>query len=187
MASQLQRKDYIWRIALFGFSCLGIVIFGILYTLYATNKLTTLNIANCELQNCTIINETCKQICPDHQPSCIPANFTCQYKLGNYSFIYHKIAYFHNLRYYVDQECIPNLSCHFFHPNDTVHFIPDGDNQSMGIGLFIIIALIIFITIIVMLPFEYLLKYYNKNTQELLIPTSDKLELLSDDNYDEIK
>ena len=57
----------------------------------------------------------------------------------------------------------------------------------MGIGLFIIIALIIFITIIVMLPFEYLLKYYNKNTQELLIPTSDKLELLSDDNYDEIK
>lgn len=172
----LQRKDYIWRILLFGFSCFGIILFSILYGLYAANKLTTLNIVNCKLENCNIINETCTQICPSHQPICIPANFTCQYKLGNYSFIYHKVTYFHNLRYYVDENCTPNLSCHFFHPNDTVHFIPDGDNQSAGVGLFLIIFLIIFIAIIVMIPFEYMLNHYKKN----------KLEII-DDKYDEIK
>lgn len=160
-------KVLFWKVILFLFACLGLTVFCILFGLYGANKLSSLNWENCYLQDCYIINRTCKEICPDHQPLCTPVKFTCQYKYGNYSFHYKTKLYFGVQKYYIDENCTSSLICSFKNPNDTIYFSSELVSQSMGLGVFFIMSILVFMIIIFLLCFDYCWKYYyNKKESE---------------------
>lgn len=148
-------RNLFWRIALWSVSIFGIGLTLILYFLYATNHLNMTNYVICSLQECILLNETCSQICPTHQPSCIPANFTCHFHLANYSFIYHHQTYFASQRLFVDQICPEQIDCHFSNPNSDIHFLSHDEEASFAVGILIICAMIIFCSCCILIPFEY--------------------------------
>lgn len=148
-------KELIWRIVLWLVSIFGIGLTLILYFLYATDHLNRSNYVACSLQECILLNETCTQICPEHQPSCIPANFTCHFHLANYSFIFRHQTYFTTQRLFVEQACSERITCHFSDPNSDIHFENHDQEASLSVGILIIGAMISFCTCCIMIPFEY--------------------------------
>jgi hypothetical protein len=187
-------KIFLWKTSLFFLSCFGFIFFIVIFGLYAKNSLTGLNKEDCFLQNCNIYNSTCKQICPEHQPLCVPANFTCQYKYGNYSFRYNKETYYALLDYSLYEDCIDYLSCKFQNPNETIYFSPV-NSVNIGFSIFIIFSIALFGTFPILLIFHHCWKIYYKI--DIRVETSEEdgtgLLLKSDninpnaDKYEEIK
>jgi hypothetical protein len=162
-------KGILWKITLFGVSIAGIVLCFILYYYYASGKLGETTHTLCYLQSCVIINETCNQTCPEHQPQCIPANFTCQFHLANYSYVVHNRTYSATRQLFIDQVCLVEVECHFIKPNSTVLFEGRDGPAEVAIGLTIIFSMLIFCACAVIIPFFHFWQKQKEKQNE--IPT----------------
>lgn len=156
-------------------SLVVIVLIVILYPLYVDGHLQKDNSVACSLESCRLINKTCTQVCPQHQPTCIPANFTCQFLIANYTFIWRNQLYSTSQELFVDQKCASQLNCLFLEPSK-VHFSSNLSNYSAAAASILIFLIIVACSVCVVIPFYYLWQV-RKQGSDLLIPKEQYQEV----------